>query len=226
MTAASMKRAAHLWLVGLFSLSLLAEQAPRPPFDAKTFPARDSHQGVTLAVDPYLRSERAKAVFGDHAPNRAGVLPVELIITNDSADSIRIDLERCQLILSRTKKLDPLETDAILNHLYRTSVELPEPVPRRRPLPLPLPKSKKKPSSKEIEAAEADFRSKAFRLDVIASHSSARGFLFFYVGLPLELPPGAVFYLPSIEKETTGEPLLYFEINLAAANSGKQPPAK
>lgn len=205
----------HLVLLWLFASPLLAQQPAPLPFDAKNFPLRDSHQGVTIAVDPYLTVARAKSIFDGHVPNEVGVLPVEVILTNDTDSPLRIEIERCQIILSRGKKLDPLPIQKIVARLYRleldTRVGIPVPGPPRPGT------GKKSGSRKNAEAAEADFRSRRFELRRIAPHSSARGFLFFDLGKPLEIPAGAVLYVPEVIEERTGQPLFYFEVPLAAA---------
>lgn len=217
-----MRRYPQLVLLLLAAGSLAAQQPPPLPFDAKNYAQRDSHQGVTIAADPYLEATRAKTVFADHAPNRVGVLPVELIVTNDSEHPVRIAVERSELILSRKRKLEPAPIQKVMARLYSPDLDatVSLPVPRA-----PLPRAgKRKRSRKDVEAAEADFRSKQFQLRVIPPHSSAKGFLFFDLGPPFELSAGAVLYLPEVVDQDTGQPLLYFEITLVAASSASPAP--
>lgn len=215
---------ALLALIGTLVLPAMAQQAPPVPFDAKSFPLRDSHEGVTMAADPYLALERAKAVFSNHTPNRVGVLPVELIVTNDSSRPVRLDADRCQLIVSRKRRLETLPLSEIVERLYHPSSDIRVSTPGRRP---PLPGTgKKKAPRKEVEAAEALFKTKEFHLRVIPPHSSARGFLFFDLGTPFELPAGAVLYVPDVLDVSTGQPLLYFEINLVPAVPQPTPTAR
>jgi len=74
------------WLAALFAAAIPAAraQAPPAPADPAKLPAQDQHQGVLIAVDPYVTSGRSKLTFGKKHPYTAGILAVEVYVRNDS----------------------------------------------------------------------------------------------------------------------------------------------
>ena len=60
----------------------------------------DSHDGLTVAADPWLSAERYKSAFPKKSPYTAGVLAIKVTFRNDSDDSIRIGLNRIRLNLT------------------------------------------------------------------------------------------------------------------------------
>ncbi len=55
-------------------LGCAAGPATAQRIDPSTLPARDTHEGVTVAVDPYTDAARSKERFGKKHPHLAGIL--------------------------------------------------------------------------------------------------------------------------------------------------------
>src|SRR5271155_5011022 len=58
--------------------------------DAAKLPAHDSHQGLLIAADPYLTSERSQEKFGKKHPYGAGLLALEVFLRNETDGPLQI----------------------------------------------------------------------------------------------------------------------------------------
>src|SRR5215470_1160596 len=82
-----------------------------------TAAALDSHEGLTIAADPWLSADRYKTTFPKKTPFAAGVVAIKMTLRNDSDDSIKIGFERIRLNLNldenRRQALPPLNADDV-----------------------------------------------------------------------------------------------------------------
>lgn len=182
-------------------------------FDAKDFPAHDSHQGVTIAAVPVPDTPEAVALFGKTAaPTRAGILPVELILTNERKQPVRVALERIVIVTEEGNftQVDPEEIAWSLYPAAKKKKKSPRiGVPR---LPGRGGKSSKK--RQQREEAEAALRRAALRAPVLAPGGGARGYRYFDLrGRSIDLAASSV-YIPEVTLVPGGEQLLFFEITL------------
>src|ERR1043165_4690144 len=81
--------------LALFMSITAAFAADKPPaFKAQaaaSYPHHQTAEGVTVGADPYLGGEKMKAAFGKLDPNQYDILPVLVVIQNDTGRSIRLD---------------------------------------------------------------------------------------------------------------------------------------
>jgi hypothetical protein len=186
--------------------------------DPDNLPARDAHQGVVIAVDPYHTQVRAKERFGKKNPFDAGILAVEVVVRNDNDKAVKIDLETPCLLLTvpgqPRQRLVPLDLENVLNKvLYKDG---PDPrQPRRRPLPGRFPKPPQPP--KEWRELEEKWRPMLFEMDVLPPRSTARGVMFFDVNHHFDWLTHARLYVPNLQFVQDGQALLFFEVDLAPA---------
>src|SRR5260370_34968128 len=61
------------------------------PGPASSYPTRQTNDKVTVAAVPYDTEELAHPAFGKLNPNQYGVLPVLVIIQNDTEQALRLD---------------------------------------------------------------------------------------------------------------------------------------
>ncbi|MFQ5696496.1 MAG: hypothetical protein ACE5HB_10945, partial [Terriglobia bacterium] len=177
------------------------------PYDAKSYPAHDSHQGVTMAAVPVPDTPEAERIFGQRvAPTRAGFLPLELIITNDRDEPIEVALEKI-VITGGGNRFEQVQVNKIAWALY--------PPPEETD-----PRKKKKPSKKERrrrlwrEEAEAALRSRQLRARLVGPGATARGYLYFDLRRrSIDLAASSV-YVPEVNGLGTGEGLFFFEVSL------------
>jgi hypothetical protein len=171
---------------------------------AATYPAHDQHtdENVAVAVDPYDMPDKAQIFTVNYRDE--GLLPIFLVITNDSDQPVSLAGMKAQFITVDRTKISPSSGDDIYRRLSR-------PNSSTSPYPLPFPRKKvkgavSKKTQDEIEAAQ-------FNAKAVEPHSTQSGFLFFDVGGISTPVAGAHFYLTGV-RNAKGADLMYFEIPL------------
>jgi hypothetical protein len=191
-------------VVLLFSTVGLAQQASRQA-NPRDYPAHDAHEGVVIAADPYFDRARSQQVFGSYAPNKAGVLAVEIIVKNENNQGINVNWSSAQLLAGKRLELRALTMEELTFRLVGEA-KTRQTVPSRWP---PLPSSNK---AKEYEKARAALAPHFFETGTIPPGATARGFLFFDVGGDFPAVAHARLYVPDVKIIATGQPLMFFEI--------------
>src|SRR5579884_2823217 len=80
-----------------------------PPFTAGPAASYASHQTsekVTIGVAGYVSDEAARSAFGKRNPYNYGVLPVLVVIQNDSGKAIRLDGMEAVLVSPNRDRID------------------------------------------------------------------------------------------------------------------------
>lgn len=171
---------------------------------AASYPAHDYHpdEKVTVALDPYDMADKA-SIFSVHYSD-IGFMPIFLVITNDSDETITLrDLDMKLVTVDRSKISPATEDD-----LYR---RLSHPTRSTTPSPLPFPRGKVKGTVNNKTRDE--IQNSQFMARAVEPHSTQAGFLFFDVsGISTPLA-GAHFYLSGV-LNAKGNELMYFEIPL------------
>jgi hypothetical protein len=189
---------------------IFAEKQPQPlpkAFHANTYPAHEAHddEKVSIAADPYDMPDKAAIFVVDY--RHAGLLPVQLIISNDGDQAVSLLDMQVELITADRSKIPPATVDDLYRRLSKQTRRGDEPA--RNPLPIPLPRSKVKPTvSKE---AQAEIEAMRFLAGAVEPHSLQSGFLIFDIqGIPNPLA-GAHLYVHGL-RNSEGKELFYFEI--------------
>jgi len=168
--------------------------APFRASPAASYPHHQAGEGVTVAADAYASGEKIRLAFGKLDPNQYGVLPVLLVIQNDTGKSIRLDRLKAAFTAPNGKRIEATPA---------AEVKFAAPPPRPGMTPRGI-KTKKNPlASWEIEG-------RAFAAQVVPPGQSAFGFLYFQT----DMLPGATLYLSGMSDAATGKELLYFELPL------------
>jgi len=158
---------------------------------------RQTNAQITIGADPYVAPDKAKTAFGKLDPYQYGILPVLVVIQNDSGQTIRLDRLKAEYVGPNRDRVDatPAKDVRYLRGPNRPSV-----------IPGPIGKisSKKNP----LDAWEIEGR--ALAAQMLPAGQSASGFLYFETGLQR----GATIYLSGLTEAATGKELLYFEIPL------------
>jgi|SRR6266496_3001451 len=180
---------------------------------AAGYPAHDYHSNerVTVAVDPYNMPPKTSIFV---VPYRdLELLPVFIIVTNDSDAPVVLTDIKAQLVTGDGTKLNPASEDDV----YR-KVSHPRAAGARVPLPFPTKRVKGGVDTKEwSEIQSAQFKAKA-----VEPRSSQAGFLFFDVSDVPNPLPGAHFYLTGV-RDSSGNDLMYFEVPLDKYLEAKKP---
>src|SRR3954469_8156105 len=98
-------------LILLLSISAIVAADKETPFKAAPAASYASHQSnaqVTIGADPYVTLEKVKLAFGKVDPNQFGILPVLVVIQNDSDNSIRLDRLKVEYVGADRAHLDAI----------------------------------------------------------------------------------------------------------------------
>src|SRR5258708_12638258 len=124
---------ASLALVAIPVFSPAAFQQQSPVTKPITTSSLDSHDGLTVAADPWLSAERYKSTFSKKTPYAAGVLAIKVNFRNDSDDSIKIALSRIRLNLTfddnNRQDLPALSSHLLPSPLLHPTIQATNPLP-------------------------------------------------------------------------------------------------
>jgi hypothetical protein len=199
-------------LLALSLVCLAAKEFSMPKAQpAAAYPAHDYHSNekVTVAVDPYDTAEKASIFVVKYRD--MGLVPILVVVTNDSDSPIALTDMKAQLVTGDGAKLTPATEDDV----YR---RLSHPTASGARLPLPFPTKRVKGGVNSKEWNELD--SALFRAKAVEPRGSQAGFFFFDVSDLTKPLPGAHFYLTGVH-DSTGNDLMYFEVPLDPALKGR-----
>src|SRR5579872_1550606 len=209
----------RLWIAAALAVAapvacLAAKEFSMPKAQpAFSFPAHDhpSAENVTVAVDPYDTSAKGGIFVVKYREHE--LLPVLLIVTNDSDSPLQLADMKAELVTSDRTKLTPESEDDILRRISHPNAS-----GTRYPVPFPTKKAKGGVNSKQMD----EIQSAQFRAKAVEPRSSQIGFLFFDVSdIPTPLT-GARFYLTGV-RNASGNELMYFEVPLDKYLNSQRP---
>lgn len=198
------------------------------PFSAShadTFPARDSHDHITIAADPYDRPERLRQVF-DVDLMRANYVAVLVVVSNDSPDEIQLDGSVIELVGMRREPLRPTPPEEVIRDVFFGDRRRRDGSPPVR-VGIPGGVGIGRNPSKDFENARADFLSKEFGKRFIPAHTTAYGFLFYETDQLGAVFVGSRIYVPKVlisrapDPRQVGRELLFYEVDLKPAIVGR-----
>jgi hypothetical protein len=198
--------------------ALLAAQTPLPAqqVDPTALTAKDSHQGLLIAVNPDITADSSRAAFGKHTPYDAGILALDVYFRNDNNEPVHIDLSTVRLFFGASgeqrQKLEPLPPDTVAD----LALMLPDKDPtttRRSPIPSAFPKSK----GKDWNELDTLLRSKTMTRDVVPAHATVHGYLFFDIGHQFDSLSNGRLDIPDLSFTADNAALFFFQIELAPA---------
>ncbi len=197
---------------------LFAPVALHAQVDPNSLPAHDVHQGLLIAVDPYISATRYKDKFGKHTPYDSGILALDVYFRNDGSAPIRVNLSTIRLLMGEPggerQKLEPLSAEDVADLVLLKPPK--EPTARRMPLPLPggAPKSAR---DKNWQAFASVLRASAMSSEIIAPHGTAHGLFYFDVNHRYDWLSNAQLEVPDLSFMLDNKPFFFFEIDLAPA---------
>jgi len=174
----------------------------------------DSHEGLTVAADPWLSADRYKPTFPKKTPLGAGVVAIKVTFRNDSDESIKIGIDRIRLNLTFDDN-NRQELPALSSELLADTVLHPKLKGTSRPrLPIPLPTS---PGGrdKKLAGIQKTRRRRRTPRRRSGSHSTVAGLLYFDLQNQFELLQKR----PPIHSRSAfarkNQTLMYFDIDLS-----------
>jgi hypothetical protein len=175
-----------------------ARFAPGP---ASSYSSKQTNDNITIAAVPYDTEELAHKAFGKVNPYEHGVLPVLVIIQNDTSDALRLDHLQLEYMGLHG---DRVENTPAGDVQYLGSSPK-QPRPPTGPIPTGVFKKKNPLTAWEITG-------RAFSVKMLPPHESANGFFYFQS----QSTPGAKLYLTGVTVASNGKGILYFEIPLSS----------
>jgi hypothetical protein len=198
------KRLALLLSIAAWSgAALPAADKDPPPFKPGPAAGYASHQTnaqLTIGVEAYESGDKVQAAFGKLEPYQYGILPVLVVIQNDSDKSIRLDGMRAEYSGPNHDRVDATPA---------RDVRYLKPPERPNAIPGPAGKVKVlKPKKNPLDAWEIEGR--AFAAKILPPGQSASGFFYFQTGLQRN----ATIYISGMTEAGSGKEILYFELPL------------
>jgi hypothetical protein len=181
----------------------------------------ESHDGMTIGVDPWTQSSRYKEKFKKKSPFTGGVVAVRVSFRNNTEESVKVDLTRVRLTVQlgedNRQELAPLSADDVADTvLLKNSGK--DPTTHRNPLPIPVGKPKPGRDKDWIEFRD-ECQNAGIPSNVIAAHSSMEGLVYFDIRGEVDLLQTARLYIPNLVTMTNNQQLLYFDIDLGHSSS-------
>jgi hypothetical protein len=169
------------------------------PKAASSYPGHQTISGITIAAVPYTREDEVKAAFGKANPYKYGILPVLVVIQNDTGKALRLNLkaELVDLLENRANAMKPGDVrlvDGARNKDWR--------LPGPSISPIPLPHHKGGP----LDTWEIDGH--AFNAKLDPPGDVVFGFFYF----DETLRAGAHLYLTGLADAASGKDYFSFEV--------------
>src|SRR5271165_593427 len=178
------------------------EEVKFSPEPVLSYPSKQTNENVTIAVKPYNTEELAQTAFGKLHPYQYGILPVLVIVQNDTNETLALDR-----ISVKYSDFNGQQIDATPASDVPFTVE----GPRRpsaggdgNPIPPELRKKHKNP------LGGPEIQTRAFAAKMLPAHDSAYGFFYFQA----HYRPGDSIYINRIRRAGSGTELFYFDIPL------------
>jgi hypothetical protein len=197
--------AAVILLALLPKLAEATEHTQPPVQPATDFAAFEVHadEKLAIAAEPYDTREKMALFRVDYISH--GVMPIRLIVTNNSDRPISLRDARILYVTSmgdRIQAAEPEDVERLMTRKEREGSKI--------PMPGPIPAIKLKPKASD-KLIEQDFDTFEFQALVVEPHTTRAGFLFYDVGGLTRPLQGALLNLHTI-KDADGKDLFYFEI--------------
>jgi hypothetical protein len=153
---------------------------------------------VTVGVEPYDQGDKIKTAFGKLDPYHAGILPVLVVIQNDSNQTLRLESMRIEYVPPQGGKVAATPASDV-KYLRGPN----------RPAAVTGPMGQVKIVGKKKNPLDVwEIEGRAFSAKMLAPGQSASGFFYFQTGFQR----GATIYLNGISEAGTGKELFFFEI--------------
>lgn len=170
---------------------------------AHSYPNRQTIDRVTVAADVFETEEKGKAAFGKVNPYQYGVLPVLVVIRNDTEQALSLTGMQLEYIAPDRSNIEPTpapEVPYITGNRKRKVIQ--------NPIPTGIPTIKGK---NPLGAPEIQQR--AFAAKMLPPGDSAHGFFYFQT----VHRNGSRLFLRGVTEAASKRELFYFEIELPEA---------
>ena len=179
------------------------DKVPFKPSPASSYPAHQTLDKITIAAIPYITEDQQKEAFGKAQPTKHGVVPVLVVMQNDTGKTLRLDLQ-AEFVDPGGRHIEATPADDVI--YIDSNVKKPR-MPGTTPYPNPFPH---KPKGGPLNTPEIE--SRAFAPKMLPAGESAFGFFYFQT----TNIPGSKIYLTGIKDAQSGKDYFYFEVPFEA----------
>ena len=171
------------------------------PGPADSYEHKQTVDKLTIAALPYTTAELAKPAFGKLNPYEHGVLPVLMVMKNDSDRTLQLSSLRVECVGPDRSHIEAVSARDLryLSGARNARVS-------KSPLPTGSPRIK----TQKNPFAGGEMELREFAARMLPPGDSAHGFLYFQTGHR----PGSHLYVTGIRDARTSKELFYFEIPL------------
>lgn len=174
------------------------DKAKFVPGKAESYAGHQTSDKITIAAVPYTSEDQAAGAFGKVNPYKYGILPVLVVIQNDTGKALALNL-KVQFVDQQNHHLDPMPASDVV--LYDGARKENWKVPSTSPLPIHRSPKKGPLNTWEIEG-------RAFSAKLVPPGESVHGFFYFEVANR----PGGLLFIDGIKDAASGKDYLYFEV--------------
>jgi hypothetical protein len=183
----------------------------------------DTHEGMTIGIEPWIEASRYKEKFPKKSPFSKGIVAVRVSFHNDNDQGVKVNLQSIRLLVQITEdsrqELVPLSAEDVADTVMLKNNGK-DPTTKRNPLPLPLPGGAPKGTRDANWTALRDAAQNAgVPTSVVAAHSTVEGLIYFDIRGEVDLLQTAHLYFPNIVSMGDNQPLSYFDIALGHDSS-------
>jgi hypothetical protein len=218
--------ASLLLFLTVTSLAAQDSDNTKTPAKASTATAdafKDSHEGLTIGVEPWTLASRYKEKFPKKSPFSKGIVAIHVSFHNDTDHGLKVNLQSIRLLVQLSEEnrqeLSPLSAEDVADTVTLKDNGK-DPTAKRSPLPIPLPTGGVKSGRDSSWTALRDACQNAgVPSSVLAAHSTVEGLVYFDIRGELDLLQNAHMYFPNIMSMGDNQPLSYFDIALGHDSS-------
>jgi hypothetical protein len=176
---------------------------------AGSYPFHMTQGQVTIAADAYETNDKVKTAFDLKDLDKMGIVPVNVIISNESEDLILVSGQDINLLDSQNRSLEAMPVEQIIQAIVGKGKSPPTHGPNP-PSRLPLPR--KEGLRGDAFEIETDLNNKSLKELRVNPRSTASGFVFFRLPDHQIRLAGHKLYVPQVKNLTTRQDLLFFEV--------------
>lgn len=185
--------------------------------------AADSHEGMTIGIDPWTQASQYKEKFPKRSPFSKGIVAIHVSFRNDNDHGVKINLQSVRLLVlvseDNRQQLLPLSAEDVADTVLLKDNGK-DPTSKRNPLPIPIPGSGVKSQRDGNWIALRDACQNAgVPTSIIGAHNTVEGLLYFDLRGEVDLLQSAHLYLPNVVSMGDNQPLSYFDIALGGDSS-------
>jgi hypothetical protein len=188
--------------------------------DPTKLPARESHQDLLVAADPWVTAEEYTARFPKDSPFDYGIMAIDVYFKNDGAMPVRINLSTIRLTIAHKESADenlpPLAANDVAAYMLGNNGGGKNPTKRRR-LPIPVRSGGNSKNDKKVLELADILHAVQLQTDLVPPHSIVRGLFYFDVDGNFDWITSARLYVPDLKTMGSDKVLFFFDVDLGKA---------